>query len=69
MKTASGMANAAQIAVTASAMPSVRIEVEKYAGTVTILAKFSSVNPGFTRDVNGSVSQNAVMSSRASDSR
>ena len=40
------------------------MDVERYAGTVKMFTKFSSVNPGMTFDVYGSMNQNAVISSK-----
>jgi hypothetical protein len=54
-------------AVTARAISRVLIEVAAYAGTVKRLTKLSSVNPGRTREVNGSMSQKAVTSRSSSE--
>jgi len=64
MKMPNGTANKVDIAVTASAIPRVRRDVERYAGTVKTLMKLSSVNPGLTREVKGLITQNAVISRR-----
>jgi hypothetical protein len=67
IKIPSGMANKMQTNVTASAIASVLIAVEKYAGTVKMFMKLSRVKPGMTFDVNGSMNQSAVTSRRASE--
>jgi hypothetical protein len=51
IKIPSGTAKTMQTTVTETAMPSVLIEVAKYAGTVKMLTKFSKVNPGITFEV------------------
>jgi hypothetical protein len=67
MNIPSGMAKTIHTAVTATAIASVLIEVDKYAGTVKMFTKFSSVNPGITLEVNGSITQKAVTNKSASE--
>ena len=55
------------MAVTASAIPNVRRDVERYAGTVKTLMKLSNVKPGLTRDVKGLTTQKAVISNKNRD--
>jgi hypothetical protein len=53
--------------VTASAIPRVRKEVERYAGSENTVTKLSRVKPGLTREVKGSTYQNAVTRSKKSE--
>jgi hypothetical protein len=67
IKIPSGIANKMQTNVTASAIASVLMAVEKYAGTVKMFMKLSRMKPGITFEVNGSMNHSAVTSRSASE--